>query len=156
MNLRVERVSVACVLAVVTLIMGCNQRSRMPPLQPSDVELLVLYDVDPRAQLHYSNLLTEASSYPLSRDEVIKVFANTTNERLLLWKGSFLGVAQCKDGKVYHLAISYYGGYARVLETGQSLRFVGPSGAELERILRAALDEVFVPERRRRNSIEGG
>lgn len=143
----------AFALAFAVLIIGCN--SGKPPMNPANVQSFVLYDVDPRGASNYSNLLTNASSQPLRTEEVKLLFANTTDESLFVWKGSFLGVAQCKDGTKYHLAMSYYGGFARVLETGQSIRFVGASGTELERIQSAALRDVFIPARQRKNQAEG-
>ena len=123
-------------------------------MNPADVQSLVLYDVDPREIPNYSNLLSNISSQPLKVEEVKLLFANTTDESLHIWKGALLGVARCKDGTKYHLAISHFGGFARVLETGQSVRFVGTSAKELERIQSAALRDVFIPARQRRNQAE--
>ena len=123
-------------------------------MNPANVQSLVLYDVNPREVRNYSNLLTNASSQLLRAEEVKLLFANTTDESLNVWKGALLGVAQCKDGTKYHLAISHLGGFARVLETGQSVRFVGASGTELERIQSAVLRDVFIPARQRRNQAE--
>jgi hypothetical protein len=82
------------------------------------------------------------------------LFANTTDESLHIWKGALLGVVECNDGRKYHLAISHFGGFARVLETSQNVRFVGASGTELERIQSAAFRDVFVPARQQRNRAE--
>jgi hypothetical protein len=137
------------------LILGCNSGVKPPTMKPADVQSLVLYDVDLREVPNYSNLLTNVSSQPLKAEEVRLMFANTTDESLHIWKGALLGVAQCKDGTKYHLAISHFGGFARVLETGQSMRFVGASGTELERIKSAALRDVFIPARQQKNQAEG-
>ncbi|MEI8289220.1 MAG: hypothetical protein WCH99_07070 [Verrucomicrobiota bacterium] len=64
---------------------------------------------------------------------------------------SYLAVIICNDGKEYNLAVSYYGGFSRVLETGQGIRFVGASEVEYERITGAAMRDVFIPERQRKN-----
>jgi hypothetical protein len=141
--------------AFAALVVGCNSGGKSPTMKPADVQSLVLYDVDPRQVPNYSSLLTNVSSRPLQGEEVKLLFANTTDESLHIWKGALLGVAQCKDGTKYHLAISHFGGFARVLETGQSVRFVGASGTELEQIQSAALRDVFIPARQRRNQTEG-
>jgi hypothetical protein len=145
----------AFAVAFAVLIVGCNSGGKLPAMNPANVQSLVLYDVDPREVPNYSNLLTNVSSQPLKAEEVQLLFANTTDESLNIWKGAYLGVAQCKDGTKYHLAISYFGGFARVLETGQSIRFVGAPGTELERIQSAALRDVFIPARQRKNQAEG-
>lgn len=142
------------VSAFAALIVGCNSGGESSTMKPADVQSLVLYDVDPKEVPNYSNLLTNVSSQPLKAEEVKLIFANTTDESLHIWKGALLGVAQCKDGTKYHLAISHFGGFARVLETGQSIRFVGASGTELERIKSAALRGVFIPARQQRNQAE--
>jgi hypothetical protein len=142
-------------LAYAVWIAGCNSGGKSPAMNPTNVQSLVLYDVDPREVPNYSNLLTNVSSQPLKAEEVKLLFANTTDESLHIWKDALLGVAQCKDGAKYHLAISYFGGFARVLENGQSIRFVGASGTELERIQSAALRDVFIPARQRKNQAEG-
>jgi hypothetical protein len=124
-------------------------------MNSTNVQSLVLYDVDPREVPNYSNLLTNVSSHSLKPEEVQLLFANTKEESLHIWKGALLGVAQCEDGTKYHLAISNFGGFARVLETGQSIRFVGASGMEWERIQSAVLRDEFIPARQRRNQAEG-
>jgi len=144
-----------CALFFALLVGGCNSGGKSPAMNTANVQSLVLYDVDPRVVPNYSNLLTNVSSHPLKPEEVHLLFANTKEESLHIWKGALLGVAQCKDGTKYHLAISNFGGFARVLETGQSIRFVGASGTEWERIQSAVLREVFIPARQRKNQAEG-
>jgi len=143
------------VVSAAVVVAGCNSGGKSPAMNTTNVQSLVLYDVDPREVPNYSDLLTNLSSHPLKPQEVQLVFANTKEESLHIWKGALLGVAECKDGRKYHLAISNFGGFARVLETGQSIRFVGASGVEWERIQSVALRDVFIPARQRKNQAEG-
>lgn len=145
---------VLSVVSAALFVVGCSS-GKSPAMNTANVQSLVLYDVDPREVPNYSNLLTNLSSHSLKPEEVQLLFANTKEESLHIWKGALLGVAQCEDGREYHLAISNFGGFARVLETGQSIRFVGMSGTEWERIQSAALRDVFIPARQRRNQAEG-
>ncbi|MCL5096850.1 MAG: hypothetical protein M1608_04865 [Candidatus Omnitrophica bacterium] len=133
---------------------GCNSGGKSSAMNSTNVQSLVLYDLDPRKVSNYSDLLTKVSSHSLKPEEVQLLFANTKEESLHIWKGALLGVLQCKDGTKYHLAISNFGGFVRVLETGQSIRFVGASGTEWERIQSAVLRDVFIPARQRRNQGE--
>jgi len=146
---------VLLVVSAAAFVAGCNSGGKSPAMNTANVQSLVLYDVDPREVPNYSNLLTNLSSHPLKTQEVQLLFTNTKEESLHIWKGALLGVAECKDGRKYHLAISNFGGFARVLETGQSIRFVGASGVEWERIQSVALRDVFIPARQRRNQAEG-
>lgn len=139
----------------VGLVFLNSFRSKVPAMIPADVRSLALYDVDPRFDPNYLNLISNMRSYSPTPGQVKLIFANTADESLLIWKGACLGVAQCNDGRKYHLAISYFGEYARVLETGQRIRFVEASAVEFDRVKAAAWEEVFLPERRRRNEADG-
>lgn len=146
--------AVLLIVSAALFVVGCNS-GKPPAMNTANVQSFVLYDVDPREVPNYSNLLNNLSSHSLKPEEVQLLFANTKEESLHIWKGALLGVAECKDGTKYHLAISNFGGFARVLETGQSIRFVGASGVEWERIQSVVLRDVFIPARQRRNQAEG-
>lgn len=151
-----KRYSFCVLIAVLALLVGgCNSRGKYPAMKSTNVQSLVLYDVDPWKVPDYSSLLTNACSHALQPEEVQLLFANTKEESLNIWKGALLGVIQCKDSTKYHLAISYFGGFIRILETGQSIRFVGASSIEWKRIQVAVMGDVFIPARQRRNQAEG-
>ena len=143
------------IVVLAFLVGSYNSCGKFPAMKSSDVQSLVLYDVDPRKDPNYSNLLINVNSHALKTDETQLLFAHTKEESLHIWKGALLGVVQCKDGRIYHLAISSFGGFVRVLETGQSIRFVGASSIEWERIQTAVLRDVFIPGRNRKNQAEG-
>jgi len=104
---------------------------------------------------NYLNILPILRSCSPTPGQVNLTFANTAEESLPIWEGACLGQAQRKDGRKYHMAISYLGEYVRVLETGQKIRFAGTSEVEFERVKAAAWREAFIPERQRRNQAEG-
>ena len=142
-------------LVGVALLFGCDCRHKVAPFESGKARVVVLYDFDPRESPNYSVVPTNVISQTLKPEEVKLLFANTKKESLHVWKGAMLGVVQCEGGAEYHLAISSFGGFARVLETGQGIRFVGVSGVEYERIKDAVLTDVFIPERQRKNRANG-
>src|SRR5262245_22454417 len=138
-------------LLMIFLFAGCDRGGNPTGFNPAKAKSVVLYDIDPREIRNYSEKVANVSAYPLKPEEVQLLFANTKTDSLNIWKGAFLGVVKCEDGKEYHLAISNFGRFAKVLETGQGIKFDGASGVEYERIKGVALRNVFIPERQRRN-----
>jgi hypothetical protein len=134
-------------ILITILVDGCNSANKTTNMDIANVKSLSVYDIDPKEVADYSNRLSNVSSYQLKHEEVQLLFANTKEESTSIWKGSFLGIVGCKDGTKFHLAISYYGGFIHVLETGQKIRFVGASGVEWDRIQNAVLRDIFIPAR---------
>jgi len=141
-------------LLVVGLVCFVSVGSKIPAMISADVRSFALYEVDPRFDSNYLNILPHTRSYSPTPGQVNLTFSNTAEESLPIWEGACLGVARCKDGRKYHMAINYLGEYVRVLETGQKIRFAGASAVEFERVKEAAWREVFIPERQGRTQAE--
>lgn len=86
---------------------------------PTDVQSLVLYDLNPFQNRDYITSYTNTSRYALTPVKTQMLFAQTEREPLTIWKGAFLGVVATRHGRTFHLAVSNYGRFARVLETGE-------------------------------------
>ena len=131
----------------IFLSSACRPNGSSTMITPANIRSVTLYDIDPREVLNYSNRLSTASSYVLKREEIDGLFGNTTTESLHVWKGSMLGIVELDNGEKHDIAISHFGGYARVIKTGVGIRFTGSSAAKWEEIQRVVLREQFIPNR---------
>lgn len=68
-----------------------------------------------------------------------------------LWKGRFLGEVALVDGRTERIAISYYGGFFKIVGQGGYYQTHGRSREQLEEVLKAILVEEFIPKREARN-----
>lgn len=73
---------------------------------------------------------------------------------IVLWKGSNLAVVQMKDGKKIKLAISYYGGFFKVVGDDGYYLLDGEARDECDDAISRINQSNFVPKRIERH--EGG
>ena len=131
------------VLPVMIFFTGCGREGGNVAFDPAKIKSVVLYDIDPKEGQNYSEQISTVSSYPLKPEQITSLFANKKEESLKTWQGAFLGVVEFHDGKESHLAISIFGGFARVLGTGEQMRFYDASRIEYEQIKNHVLRNVF-------------
>ena len=68
-----------------------------------------------------------------------------------LWKGRFLGEVALVDGRTERIAISYYGGFFKIVGHSGYYQTHGQSRGQLEAIIKRILVEEFIPKRMARN-----
>ncbi len=137
------RVLTISILPLILLFAGCGKSGNGAAFDPAKIKSVVLYDIDPKEGENYSEQIAKVSSYALKPEQITSLFADHRKESLETWQGAFLGVVQFHDGKESQLAISIFGGFARVLATGQQVRFYDASRIEYEQITKHVMRNVF-------------
>ena len=103
---------------------GCKKKKEAPDLTSlaTHTQSITVYDLDGTAGSKYSEEdLKNASQAPFDRDLFQQLAAHAKfNDRRAMWKGSSLAIVRMKDGTKRQLAISYYGGFFKIL--GEVLR----------------------------------
>lgn len=139
------------VVGVLLLYHGIPKSA--PPFVPATVVNAVLYDVNPLGQkLMGLKQVTNKAPAQLTGDEVQALFANVRPCGPRIWKGALLANVSCSNGQEYSIAMSYYGGFFRVLDTREMCEFVGPSKQVYETVKAKAFKDVFFPERGNANA----
>jgi len=137
------RILTISILPLILFFTGCGRSGSGAAFDPAKIKSVVLYDIDPKEGENYSEQLAKVSSYALKPEQIASLFAEKREESLKTWQGAFLGVVQFHDGKESHLAFSIFGGFARVLATGQQIRFYEGSRIEYEQITKHVMRNVF-------------
>jgi hypothetical protein len=118
------------------------------------VESVVVYDVEGLRKKEYSNEELKSEFHASFKPELFKKhmpLAKYSNE-WVLWKGSRLAIAQMNDGKKIHLALSYYGGFFKVLGYDGYFYFEGEAKeAWVKAFNQDIVQNNFIPKRIERN-----
>ena len=108
---------------------------------------IVVFDIE---ALDVSNASLPASP-PFARidenDTAVICEQVTFHEGSRLWKGSLLGVVELDDGTEQRIAISYYGGFFKVLGEEGYYQTHGQSRIVLEKSIAHILSSQFIPRR---------
>ena len=135
------------VFAIGGLLLTVRQMSRKTKrFQPERVIFAAFYDLNPR-KIRGNERVQQAKGYVLSPSNARLLFASTERDDTLLLKGTFLGIVRYEDGQEFQLAISNYGGFFKVIDTGEQFRFTALSHSIYENQRSAALTNVWYLER---------
>jgi hypothetical protein len=73
----------------------------------------------------------------------------------VLWKGSSLAVLEMKNGAKQGLALSYYGGFFKIIGADGYFYFEGDDREKFDRaFIKEIIQENFIPKRRERNRMQ--
>jgi len=138
----------SCWLAYVVLcIASCNDREGISRI-PQQFARLTVYDVEGFTENLESIALVQIPHATLEETTVQAMFRDIRYRRgTLLWKGSSLGVAKMQDGSERHLAISYYGGFFKILDQKGYYEVVGESRKLFDEQMNGIIADTFIPAR---------
>jgi len=135
--------------AIIFLLFGCNLSSDRSNIRPENIKQIKIYDIDPKKSVNSTiGSLSGVSHVTLTKQQSKSLFSAVEEGGNRIWKGAFLAVVECDGGVQYHLAISYYDCFFKVLETGEMFKFVKESQDECQQIIKNALHQVFIPSRK--------
>lgn len=140
-------------MCVFLIVMNLTVFSCIPnnmAFDPSCFQSITLYDLD---AFEYDSL-SNGTSVELSDELTKQIFGNSTFcAGEVLWKGNLLGVVKLDTGKECRIAISYYGGYFKILGQSGYYKMSEKEFKKFERVFADILENTFIPARRQRQEM---
>jgi hypothetical protein len=115
---------------------------------PEQFYSITIYDTD----AFKSSGTENATRALISHDNTTRIFKNSKFfSENLLWKGSFLGEAFLTNAKNCRIAISYYGGYFKIMGQNGYYKMSEDGFKFYEMIIKDILRNDFIPARKTSN-----
>ena len=90
-------------------------------------------------------VVPRAEISPEATNTILKQVTHHSGQRL--WKGRLLGEVHLVNGRSERIAISYYGGFFKIVGRKGYYQTHGESRRQLENLVRRVLSEEFIPKR---------
>ena len=140
--------------ALCVVLLGC--KNEPPPdlvSLVSGAESITVYDLDAIGEPEYPESdLKQATQSPfdLGLFRELAPHAKFSNKSVW-WMGDSLAIVKMKDGTQCRLALSYYGGFFKVLGKSGYFYFEGKEREKFDRAYGKIIHEDFIPKRGERN-----
>ncbi len=118
------------------------------------IESITVYDLEGLSGTKYSKNELENAFQATIEAEHFRLLAPQARYKneWVLWKGSRLAVARVRDGKESLLALSYYGGFFKILGYDGYFYFEAESRKKWDELFsKGIVQENFIPKRIERN-----
>lgn len=116
------------------------------------IKSLEIYDADPFAK---NGNISNVAKVTIDKATLDKMFNNIKfHKGSILWKGQFLGVGKLDDSNTVKLAISYYGGYFKIMGESGYYQTKGKSYEIFEKTRKQIVNSEFIPARKRVDNAE--
>lgn len=110
------------------------------------IQELEIYDTDPFKENQQISDVTKAT---IDKDTLKKCFEDVEfHKGSVIWKGQSLGVGKLDDGSEIRLAISYYGGFLKIIGESGYYQLKGESRKLFEKTRRQIVTNKFIPARK--------
>lgn len=149
--------STVILMACLGFLVGCKKQPPNLSAVANQITSITVYDLEGLSGPKYSKQdLDNAFQASLSLElfQELAPEAKFKNE-WVLWKGSRLAVVKLKDGTERQLALSYYGGFFKILGEAGFFYFEGETREKWEKAFsKAIVQDDFIPKRIERNKLK--
>jgi len=141
-------------LACLGPLAGCKKQPPDLKAVAGQIQSITVYDLEGLSDPKYSKQDLEGAFQASLAPELFHELAPEAKfkDGWVLWKGGRLAVAKLKDGTERQLALSYYGGFFKILGEDGFFYFEGEAREKWEKAFsKAIVQDDFIPKRIERN-----
>ena len=149
--------STLILMACLGFLAGCKKEPPNLNTVAGQIKTITVYDLEGLESLGGSEYSKQdldnafQASFAPELFQELALDAKFKDERVM-WKGSRLAVAKLKDGTEKQLALSYYGGFFKILGEDGFFYFEGDAREKWdEAFIKAIVQDDFIPKRIERN-----